>query len=220
MRAITKSSAMKQPEVRAGLLFQLFWVFLRISPVTFGGGYAMIPVIEREVFEKRKWFSEEEMDDIFSLAGSAPGGVGVNAAAFIGCRLGGVPGAIAAIAGIAIPTFLMVCALSFVYEQLADQPKVAAAMKGIQGAIVALIVMAAYRMAKNALFDKTTAVTAILVLGILLGFGVNPVYVIMAGLFIGFIQLRVKQKLGFEVKTEKGSVDDAQDNANYPEYYI
>lgn len=73
------------------------------------------------------------------------GGVGVNAAAFIGYRLAGVKGAIAAIAGITIPTFIIVCLLSAVYSQLADQPKVIAAMKGINGAVIALILVAAYR---------------------------------------------------------------------------
>lgn len=149
MRTTMKTNMIPNTDLRISLLFQLFWVFVRIGPVTFGGGYAMIPMIEREISAKRKWLGEEEMDEILSLAGAAPGGVGVNAAAFIGYRLAGVTGAIAAIAGITIPTFIIVCLLSAVYSQLTDQPKVIAAMKGINGAVIALILVAAYRMVRT-----------------------------------------------------------------------
>jgi len=203
-----KTNMIPNTDLRISLLFQLFWVFVRIGPVTFGGGYAMIPMIEREISAKRKWLGEEEMDEILSLAGAAPGGVGVNAAAFIGYRLAGVKGAIAAIAGIMIPTFIIVCLLSAVYSQLADQPKVIAAMKGINGAVIALILVAAYRMAKNAIIDKTTAVTALVI----------PVIAI--GLCIGFVYLQIKQLLGLQVRTEKESLKASDEESNYPEYYI
>lgn len=207
-------------KTRVSLLFQLFWAFLRIAPVTFGGGYAMIPMIEREITAKRKWISEAEMDDILSLAGSAPGGVGVNASAFIGYRLGGVFGAIAAIAGITIPTFIIVCLMSSGYSQFADHPKVDAAMKGIHGAVIALIMLAAYRMAKNAVFDKTTCATAIIVLVVLLVSGINPIYMIAIGLVIGIVLLQVKQMLGLQVRTERECLDYSNEEAKYPEYYI
>ncbi len=180
----------------------------------------MIPMIEREITTKRKWIDDTEMDEILSLAGSAPGGVGVNAATFIGYRLAGVMGAIAAIVGITIPTFIIVCLLSTGYGLLGDIPKVEAAMKGIHGAVIALILVAAYRMAKNAIFDKTSAVTAIIVLAILLVFGMNPIYLIAIGLLIGFVYLPVKQRLGLEVRTEKECSNHSEEESNYPEYYI
>lgn len=220
MRTTMKTNVTTNTDLRISLLFQLFWVFVRIGPVTFGGGYAMIPMIEREISAKRKWLGEEEMDEILSLAGAAPGGVGVNAAAFIGYRLAGVKGAIAAIAGITIPTFIIVCLFSAVYSQLADQPKVIAAMKGINGAVIALILVAAYRMAKNAIIDKTTAVTALVIPVVLLVFGINPIYVIAVGLCIGFVYLQIKQLLGLQVRTEKESLNDSDEKSNYSEYYI
>ncbi|KGE18813.1 chromate transporter [Paenibacillus wynnii] len=210
----------KNTELKAGLLFQLLWIFVRIGPVTFGGGYAMIPMIEREISIKRKWLDEEQMDEILSLAGAAPGGVGVNAAAFIGYRLAGIRGAIAAIAGITIPTFIIVCFLSAVYSQWADQPKVIAALKGIHGAVIALILVAAYRMARNAIFDKTTAAIAMVIMVVLLVSGINPIYMIVIGLFIGFILIKTKQLLGIEIRTEKERLDYSDEDSNYPEYYI
>lgn len=215
-----KENTRKNTDLKAGLLLQLFWVFVRIGPVTFGGGYAMIPMIEREISIKRKWLDEEQMDEILSLAGAAPGGVGVNAAAFIGYRLAGISGAIAAIAGITIPTFIIVCFLSAVYSQWADQPKVISALKGIHGAVIALILVAAYRMARNAIFDKTTAAIAMGIMVVLLVSGINPIYMIVIGLFIGFILIKTKQLLGIEIRTEKERLDYSDEDSNYPEYYI
>ncbi|MHA0857756.1 chromate transporter [Paenibacillus sp. CMAA1364] len=220
--AHTKSHIKTHSKAQATLtlLFQLFWTFLRIGPVTFGGGYAMIPMIEREVTDKRGWLDETEMDDILSLAGSAPGGVGVNASAFIGYRLAGVLGAIVAIAGITIPTVIIVCLLSLGYSKFDDLPKVDAAMKGIHGAIIALILIAAYRMGKNALFDKTTAALAVSVMLILLVMNVNPIYMIATGLIVGFVLTRIKQWFGLQVRVEKRQSHSSHEEANYPEYYI
>ena len=74
------------------VLFQLFWTFFKISPVTFGGGFAMMPLIEKEVVEKRKWLKSEDVTDVFALSQSVPGAVAINSATFIGHRIGGIKG--------------------------------------------------------------------------------------------------------------------------------
>ncbi|SDW66564.1 chromate transporter [Paenibacillus sp. PDC88] len=196
---------------------QLFWLFFKIGPSTFGGGYAMIPVLEREMVEKRGWISRQEMNDLMSLAGSAPGGVGVNASAFIGYRIGKVPGAVAATVGITLPTFLIVFILSSIYSVFQHEPKVQAAMKGIHGAIIGLIAVAAYKMGKNALFDRTTTIIAAASLIVLLVTGINPTLMILMGLVLGMIIISVKKKLGMSVQTEKKS---ASEHAATIEYYI
>src|SRR4051812_20212818 len=93
------------------MLFQLFWTFFKIAPVTFGGGFAMIPLIEKEVVEKRKWLKSEDVTDVFALSQSVPGAVAINSATFIGQRIGGIKGAIAAMIGVSLPTFLIVLTL-------------------------------------------------------------------------------------------------------------
>ncbi|MEK5057372.1 chromate transporter [Paenibacillus sp. FSL H7-0326] len=196
---------------------QLFWLFFKIGPSTFGGGYAMIPVLEREMVEKRGWISRQEMNDLMSLAGSAPGGVGVNASAFIGYRIGKVPGAVAATVGITLPTFLIVFILSSIYSVFQHEPKVQAAMKGIHGAIIGLIAVAAYNMAKNALFDRTTITIAAVSLIVLMVTSINPTFMILIGLVLGMIIISVKKKLGMSVQTEKKS---ASEHAATIEYYI
>lgn len=197
--------------------FQLFWLFFKIGPSTFGGGYAMIPVLEREIVEKRGWISRQEMNDLMSLAGSAPGGVGVNASAFIGYRISKVPGAIAATVGITLPTFIIVFILSSIYSVFQHEPKVQAAMKGIHGAIIGLIAVAAYNMGKNALFDRTTIAIAAASLIVLIATSINPTFMILIGLVLGMIIISVKKKLGMSVQTEKKS---ASEHAATIEYYI
>jgi len=201
------------------MLIPLFWTFFRIGPATFGGGYAMISLIEHETVTKRGWIDEQELSDLVSIAGSAPGGVGVNAAAFIGYRMAGIAGAVCAIIGITMPTFLIVLGLSFLYMNMDGNPKVAAAMKGIQAAVIALILSAAYRMAKTSLFDLSTIIIAIATLAVLVFTGMNPIYAILSGLVIGIGNITVKMFLGLKVRTEKEKPKQ-RDEGVYLEYYI
>lgn len=202
------------------LLFRMFLVFLRIGPSTFGGGYAMIPVIEKEVVTKRGWLPQSEMGNLITIAGSAPGGVGINAAAFIGYRLGGIPGAVVAVMGITMPTFVIVCVLSLFYSLFEHQVKVAAALKGIHGAVIALIILAAYKMAKTALFDWTTKAVFAAALLLLLFTSVDQLIVMLGGIGIGIIAVVAKERRGFKAKTEKGEEKLDAQGLNYPEYYI
>ena len=200
------------------LHLQLFSSFFRIGPATFGGGYAMIPLIEHETVNKRGWLNEHDVGNLLSIAGTAPGGVGVNAAAFIGYRVAGITGAITAIIGITLPTFIIVLGLSFLYLTLDGNPKVEAAMKGIKAAVIALILTAAYRMARNALFDISTIVITLSTLAVLLFTGVNPMYVILAGLFVGIGFVMLKKLFGMQIHTEKER-PNKRDLADL-EYYI
>ena len=205
---------------KLGTLAQLFWTFLKIGPSSFGGGYAMMPAIEREVAEKKRWFGEEEMADMMSLAGTAPGGVGVNAAAFVGYRRAGLAGAVAAVAGIALPTFLIVVALSLAYLFLRDEPKVEAALRGIHAAVIALILLAAYRMVKTSVFDiATTCATASTLLALLL-MEVNPLFVILAGMLAGLVIVKGKEWFGMEARTERKAGSSKTGGLLEPEYFI
>jgi len=201
---------------KAYLLLQLFWIFFKIGPATFGGGYAMMPMIEKEFVDKRKWMDRQEMSDLMSLAGSAPGGVGVNASAFLGYRLGKIPGALAATLGITLPTFIIVFLLSVFYSMFREEPKVQAAFKGIHGAVIGLIAVAAFKMGKNALFDRTTVITAAGSLALLLLTGLNPMVLIAVGLVLGITVIRLKKRLGLPVHTERAR----QENEPVIEYYI
>ncbi|MBS4216972.1 chromate transporter [Bacillus sp. FJAT-49711] len=185
------------------LILQIFLTFLKIGPITFGGGYAMIPMIEREVVSKKKWLQSNDVADIFAIAGSAPGAIAINAAVFIGYRIAKIKGAFSALLGILLPTFTIVIILSIAFIYVRGNPVIDAAFQGIRPAIVALIAFAAYKIGKTALYDKTTILAAILTLAALFYLNIHPAIIILNGLVTGIVLVKVKSKLGFTTKLEK-----------------
>lgn len=177
------------------MLFQIFWTFFKIGPVTFGGGYAMIPLIEEEVVENRKWLKMDDVTDIFALAQSVPGAIALNASIFIGHRIRGVKGSIAAMLGILLPTFIIVLSLGMLYMLIKDHPMVEAAFTSVRTTILALIVYAAIKIGKTAIFDKSTL--CIVAVGVLILFLIHPIFVILIGVFMGVIIIWIKRKLGY-----------------------
>lgn len=184
-------------------LLQIFISFFKIGPVTFGGGYAMIPMIEREVIEKRKWVKSQDVSEIFAIAESVPGAIAINSATFIGYRLAGVRGAIAAMLGVLLPTFFIVVLLSILFTFIKDNPYVESAFVGIRAAIVALIAFAAYKIGLTAVYDKTTLAITLVTIGILYFLQVHPVLVIVCGIGLGIIIVKVKSLLGFATRLER-----------------
>ncbi|RXZ84722.1 chromate transporter [Paenibacillaceae bacterium] len=187
------------------ILWRLFISFMKIGPTTFGGGYAVLPIIERETAERRKWLNSEEITDVFSIAGSVPGAIAINSAMLIGYRVAGFAGAAAALAGILLPTFTIIIGLSAIYLVLRDQPKVEAAFLSIRATVVALVVYAAYRIGKTAAIDYPTTAILLLTVGLLyFGSGwIHPALLIVGGAAAGIVIVRTRQRLGKETKLEK-----------------
>ncbi|WP_088042618.1 chromate transporter [Bacillus sp. EAC] len=190
-------------------LYQIFWSFFKIAPLTFGGGYAMIPLIEKEVVNKNKWLVLEDVSDIFALAQSVPGAIAINSAAFIGHKIGGIRGAIAAVLGVSLPTFFIVLTLGYVYSLLKDQPEINGAFLSIRASIIALIVYAAIKVGKTAIIDKFTFFLCIISIPLL--FFIHPLLAILIGALIGivkfFIQLKSDKKGKFERQKSNESFD-------------
>lgn len=184
------------------LLRDIFISFFKIGPVTFGGGYAMIPLIEREVVERRGWVKSRDIADVFAISESIPGAIAVNSAVFVGYRIAKVPGALAAMTGVVLPTFLIVIALCVLFLQVHDHPKVEAAFQGIRAATVALIVYAGIKIGKTAVLDKTTLAAVLATTAVLYFLHLNPVVIIAAGALTGIALVKIKQRLGLHVKLE------------------
>ncbi|WP_249900850.1 chromate transporter [Paenibacillus sp. PK3_47] len=201
------------------MLIQLFAVFLKLGPSTFGGGYAMITAIEREIVEKKKWLNPGEVGDMVSVAGSAPGGVAVNSAAFVGYRLAGVLGAVTAVIGITLPTFAIVFILSIFGMMFKEIPKVEAALKGVHAAVVALIIVAAFKVGKTSIIDTATLIIAGICVLVLLFTPLNSLYLILGGPLLGVTVISVKRAMGYSAPTEKEEKPNKLE-LNYPEYYI
>lgn len=127
----------------------LFAVFFKIGAFTFGGGYAMIPIIEKEVSEKRKWISGEDILDIFAISESTPGPIAINTATFIGYKIAGVLGAFCATFGVVLPSFIIISLISLVLRQFSDNKVVQYAFNGIRAGVLALLIKALVSMYKK-----------------------------------------------------------------------
>lgn len=132
------------------LYLQLFWTFLKIGTFTLGGGYAMIPLVEREVVDTRHWISREEFLNMLALAQSAPGIIAVNTAIFVGYAISGWRGVVCTVLGAVLPSFCIILLIAAVFTRYKDLPAVEAVMKGVRPAVVALIVAPLYKMAVSA----------------------------------------------------------------------
>ena len=130
-------------------LWQVFVTFFKIGAFTFGGGYAMIPLIQRESVEKRKWVTDEDILDIVAIAESTPGPIAINSATFVGYRTCGVMGSVAATLGVVLPSFGIIFAISFVLRQFQDLKAVQYAFNGIRAGVLALLCKALWGMYKK-----------------------------------------------------------------------
>ncbi len=130
-------------------LFTLFLTMFKIGAFTFGGGYAMIAIIESELSSKRKWIGKDEFLDMVAIAESTPGPVAVNMATFVGYKLGGVLGSAVATAGVVLPAFIIMFAISLFFDAFLTLKYVGYAFKGIQACVVYLILSAGLKMLKS-----------------------------------------------------------------------
>ena len=130
--------------------YALLKTFFKIGIFTIGGGYAMIPLIQKEVVERHKWLSEEDMLDVIAIAQSCPGVFAINVSTFVGYKLSKLQGAIVATLGAALPSFIIILLIAMFFRHFQDNPVVVAMFRGIRPAVVALIAVPTFNMAKSA----------------------------------------------------------------------
>ena len=169
------------------MFLQLFRTFFKIGLVTFGGGYAMIPMIEADVVDKYKWVGKEQFLDLLAIAQSCPGVFAINISIFIGYKLRGVRGAMAAAFGTALPSFLIILLIAMFFHQFQDNKIVDACFAGIRPAVVALIAVPTFNLAKSANISLVNCWIPIVGALLIWLMGVNPIWVIIAAGFGGFI---------------------------------
>ena len=130
-------------------IWKLFAAFFRIGAFTFGGGYAMIPLIQKEAVDKNKWITDEDILEIIAIAESTPGPIAINSATFVGYRTAGVLGSVAATVGVVLPSFVLIYAISFVLRQFQELKAVQYAFQGIRAGVLALLCKALWGMYKK-----------------------------------------------------------------------
>jgi len=168
-------------------LWTLFWVVLRIGAFTFGGGYAMIPLMQREYVEKRGWVDENDIVDIFAVSQSVPGVIAVNSSILIGYRLAKLPGAMVAALAITLPSLVILAVISFFYQAFMANIWIARAFAGIRAGVVALMVQAVMKLGKPAVKDYWNWIFAGVAFLLAVIFDVHAILLIIGGGILGWL---------------------------------
>lgn len=161
------------------IYLQIFWAFAKIGAFTIGGGYAMIPIIQASVVDKKKWIEERDFLDVLAISQSAPGLLAVNISIFLGYRLRGVKGSIVATLGSTLPSFLMILLIAMFFAGYQDYPGVIKVFKGIRPVVVALIAVPVINMAKKSKLNWATGLLAVATAGAIIFLKVSPVYILL-----------------------------------------
>jgi chromate transporter len=173
---------------------QLFCVFFKIGAFTFGGGYAMIPIIQRETVENKGWISDDDIHDIIAIAESTPGPIAINSATFVGYRVAGVFGAACATFGVVLPSYLLISAIAYLLREFYDYRAVRYAFYGIRAGVLALIFKALYMMFKKT--PKEWASYTIMAIAFLVSafVDINLIFVIIGCAIFGLVYSLLRDK--------------------------
>ena len=168
-------------------LMKMFLIFFKIGSFTFGGGYAMIPLIEREVVDNNQWISKDEFIDIIAISQSFPGALAINSCTFIGYKIGGIAGGILGLLGVALPSFFIILLIAMAFSKFRDLYIIELIFNGINAAVPLLILVGVNSLIK--VLPKTAANIIIVIITILLSIFLNlsPVYIILAAAIYGII---------------------------------
>lgn len=170
-----------------GIYWTSFKTFFRIGMFTLGGGYAMIPIIQNEIVERHKWMSEDEFLDVLAIAQSCPGVFAINISIFIGYKLRKIKGAVCTCLGTALPSFLIILLIAMFFHSFKDNRIVEAIFRGIRPAVVALIAVPTFNLAKSARITLTNCWIPIACAMAIWALGVSPILIILIAGTAGYI---------------------------------
>ena len=170
---------------RTAVALNLFWSFFKIGTFTFGGGFAMVRIIQNEIVERQKWLTNDEFSDLLALAQSSPGPIAINTAVFIGYKVCGSLGVVATLLGTVIPPFTIILLVALFFTQIRENQVVERIFKGMRPAVVALIAGAIFSMSKG--LSKWRIMLAICALAVIWVTGLSPIYLIIAGAIGGLV---------------------------------
>jgi len=168
-------------------LWELFWTFAKVGGMTFGGGMAMLPILQREVVEKKGWATEEELADYYAIGQCTPGIIAVNTATFVGQKQRGVAGSIAASLGVVFPSLVIITILAKLITNISHIQWVKNAFAGIQVCVCVLIFNSVMKLRKKSVVDKRTAVIFLLVLLGSLLLNLSPVWFVILSALLGIL---------------------------------
>ncbi len=175
-------------------ILQLFITFLKIGAFTFGGGYAMIPIIQKEIVEKKKWITDDDILEIIAIAESTPGPIAINSATFVGYRVAGFWGAFFATTGVVLPSFVIILVISFVLREFQSIKAVQYAFNGIRAGVLALLIKALVGMYKKAPKNLVSYIVIAASFIITAFFDINVLFVIIGCAVFGLITSVIARK--------------------------
>lgn len=176
-------------------VLQMFLTFARIGGFTFGGGYAMLPMLQKEVVEKYKWATNDELLDYYAIGQCTPGVIAVNVATFIGYKLKGIPGAVFATLGVVTPSMIIIGLIAALVSNFRELEVVQWAFSGIRAAVVALILSAVIKIGKKSLVDIFTVIIFLVVAVLSFVTELSPViFIVTAGVCGLLIRLSKEKK--------------------------
>ena len=176
------------------ILFELFLAFFKIGAFTIGGGYAMLPFIQREVVEKKEWLTIEEFMDILAIAEVTPGPVAVNTSTYVGYKVAGYKGAMFCTLGTILPSFTIILVIVHFFWGYRQSPMVENVFLGIRPAVAALIFSAVYKLGRKMKFNITMVVGAALTVLAAMYFNISPIIIILVSAFGSIIYFKNKEK--------------------------
>ncbi len=171
-------------------LFSLFLAFARVGVMTFGGGYAMIPILQREIVDRHGWATEEELMDYYAVGQCTPGVIAVNTATFVGYKVAGALGGVIATLGMAFPSIVIITLIAGILTNFAEVPAVKSAFAGIRVCVCVLIFNAVLKLWKKAVVDKATLVLFLAVALLSAFFGISPVVFVVFCAVAGILLTR------------------------------
>lgn len=189
-----RDTFMNNTPSKAALCRELFTAFARVGAFTFGGGYAMLPLLKRECVENHHWTTEEEMIDLFAISQCTPGVIAVNTATYLGFRTAGLAGAAAATAGLLLPSLVIILALAAALSFVVDLSLVQHALGGVRVCVCVLIANAVLTLGKKALVDKFAVALYLGVLALGLFTDLSTVWLILGAGLVGFLTLLFKKE--------------------------
>lgn len=168
-------------------LFNLFSTFFRIGGLTFGGGYAMLPMLEKEVVDEKKWATSEELLDYYAIGQATPGIIAVNTATFVGYKVKGILGALLATAGVVFPSLVIIIIIATCLQNFAKYEIVQRAFSGIRVAVAVLIIDAIAKLWKNSVIDKVGILIFLVTFIFGSFFNISPIYIVISSAILGII---------------------------------
>lgn len=185
------------------LLLELFLTFAKIGAFTFGGGYAMLALLDHTCVEEKKWLTNEEFSDLTVIAESTPGPIAINCSTYAGYKKAGVPGAVVSTLGMVLPSFVILLLISLFFENILAYPIIAKAFRGIRVAVSLLILRAGYKMVTKMLKSTKTKLSSLLLVVIFFGISlclslfnirISTIWLILASGLCGFFLYGIRRK--------------------------